>query len=392
MPAELDYLADGTAAFVSTETAWHREGTILEDGISYDQAIEHGGLDWEVEKVPHYIKRVREVPQEPLVVAPGYVVQRPPLTEEVMVQSEDAYSVVRNDREGSEAVIGTVGDVWKPLQNHDAFSILRPMVDDGSVKIETAGVLRGGKQVWMLVQFNLQRIIAQAEQTLSAMEDVDERFAMQGLYDLILETAPFALFSNDFTGSAMARIMETWVRVVCANTFSVAMAKQRGISVAVSHTSNVVEDYAKGAKVLLEGIATRYVDLAETRAIMKNTILPEDISLSTSPFRRLVLDAAVPILHLERKIQRREDSGHTRAALDRAHGRRAEITKLWTRGLGHQGDHSAWEAWQGAIQYFDHESELKGKDSSRVASLYDGSLSKIKNQIGRNLVTYTLDG
>ena len=60
--------------------------------------------------------------------------------------------------------------------------------------------------------------------------------------------------------------------------------------------------------------------------------------------------------------------------------------------LGHQGDHSAWEAWQGAIQYFDHESELKGKDSSRVASLYDGSFSKIKNQIGRNLVTYTLDG
>ena len=387
MPAELDYIADGRAAFVSTRSAWHREGTILADGISYDQAIEHGGLDWEVEKVPHYVKRIREVPQA-RVAWPG--VARPPINEEFMVQSQDAYSVVRNDREGPEAIIGTVGDVWKPLQNHDAFSILRPMVDDGAVKIETAGVLRGGKQVWMLVQFNLQRIIAQAEEALSAMEDVDERSAMQGLYDLIVETAPFALFSNDFTGSAMARIMETWVRVVCANTYTMAVANQKGISVAVSHTSNVVEDYTNGAKVLLDGIATRYVGLAETRALMKRSILPEDISLSTSPFRKLVLDAAFPILHLERKVQRREDSGHTRAALDKAHGKRAEITRLWTRGLGHEGDYSAWEAWQGAIQYFDHESELKSKGSSRVASLYDGSLSKIKNQIGRNLVSYTL--
>ena len=57
MPAELDYLADGTAAFVSTETAWHREGTILPDGITYDEAIKHGGLDWEVEKVPHFVKQ-----------------------------------------------------------------------------------------------------------------------------------------------------------------------------------------------------------------------------------------------------------------------------------------------------------------------------------------------
>ena len=387
MPAELDYIADGIAAFVSTRTAWHREGTILVDGISYDQAIEHGGLDWEVEKVPHYIKRIREVSQEP---HPWPGVARPPINKEFMVQSQDAYSVVRNDREGPEAIIGTVGDVWKPLQNHDAFSILRPMVDDGSVKIETAGVLRGGKQVWMLVQFNLQRIIAQAEEALSAMEGVDERSAMQGLYDLIVETAPFALFSNDFTGSAMARIMETWVRVVCANTYTMAVANQKGISVAVSHTSNVVEDYTNGAKVLLDGIATRYVGLAETRALMKRSILPEDISLSTSPFRKLVLDAAFPILHLERKVQRREDSGHTRAALDKAHGKRAEITRLWTRGLGHEGDYSAWEAWQGAIQYFDHESELKSAGSSRVESLYDGSLGKIKNQIGRNLVSYTL--
>ena len=376
MPAELDYLADGTAAFVSTETAWHREGTILPDGITYDEAIEHGGLSWEVEKVPHYVKEMRRARLPGWGPSVGYV------------KSPDSYSVVRKDRDGPEAVIGTVGEVWKPLQNHEAFGILRPMVDEGSVKIETAGVLRGGKQVWMLVQFNLQQIISHAENTLAAMDDVDEKSAMQGLYDLIKETAPFAMFSNDFTGSAMARIMETWVRVVCANTFSMAVGNQKGISVAVSHTSNVVEDYAKGAKVLLEGIGTRYAGLAETRAIMKRTILSEDIAFSSSPFRHLVLDAAFPILHLERKVQRREDSGHTRAALDKAHARRAAITERWTQGRGHTGDHSAWEAWQGAIQYFDHESALKNKNSSRVTSLYDGSLSRIKSQIGRNLVAY----
>jgi len=376
MSANLDRLANGMAAFVSRiQTAWHREGTVFDRAPSYEEAMEHGGLDWEVEKVPHYVHLERVGRMDYL---PYDTIQK------VEVESKDSFSVVRTDRD---EVIGTVGHVWKPLQNRTAFGMLEPLLDQGYAQIETAGSLNGGQQVWMLVQFNLENIVRHAEEALSKLE-IGEDAGMAALYDLIEETAPFALFSNDHGGKAKARIMETWVRVVCSNTFRMALGKaEQGINVEVSHTSNVVQDYTDGAKVLLGGIASRYVSLAETRAMMERTVLPSDISYATSPFRSLVLDTAVPILHLEKKVQRREDSGQTRAALDRAHDKRAEITRLWTRGDGHSGSHSAWEAFQGLVQWTDHD-DAATRGDTRVASLYSGSLAEVKNRVGRQLLAY----
>lgn len=369
----LDRLANGVAAFVGTVTAWHKQGTVLEDGISYLEAIEHGGLGFEVSKAPNYIKGIN---QEDFPWDVDYV------------EVPDSFSVVRSDRTGSDSVIGTVGRVWEPLQNRDAFGVLETMVDDGTIKIETAGCLRGGGQVWMLVQFDKSKILAQAEEFLAARPDIDRDSALKTLYGLVEEIAPFALVTNDHTGGAMARIFETWVRVVCANTMEAADRSQKGLALAVSHTSNVTENYKLGAAKIFTSMVKRYAEFAGTRDLLKQTILPSDIGYSTSPFREHVLDVAVPVFQLEEKIRRREGTGHTVAALDKAHDKRAEITRLWTQGMGHAGDHSAWEAWQGVIQYFDHESPLKGENTSRIASLYNGSLGKIKSRIGFGLAAY----
>mgnify|MGYP003136886858 FL=1 len=373
----LDRLASGVAAFVGTVTAWHKQGTVLEDGISYLEAIEHGGLDFEVSKAQNFVKVEREGwVQGEWLSAPGYV------------EATNSFSVVRSDRTGSDSIIGTVGRVWEPLQNRHAFGVLETMVDNGTIKIETAGCLRGGGQVWMLVQFNKNKILAEAQEWLARHPDVDTEAALATLHELVEEVAPFALVTNDHTGGAMARIFETWVRVVCANTMEAAERGQKGLSLAVSHTSNVTENYKVGAAKIFTSMARRYAEFAGTRDLLKKTILPSDIGYSTSPFRQHVLDVAVPVHQLEEKIRRREGTGHTVAALDRAHDKRGEITRLWTQGMGHTGDYSAWEAWQGVVQYYDHDSELKSADSSRIASLYNGSLGKIKSRIGSSLVGY----
>ena len=369
MSHELDFLENGLAAFVGTKTPWHKQGTVLPDGISYPEAIEFGGLGFEVSKTQNYIR----IPSQ-------YLTTYTPAT--------NSFSVVRSDRDGEGSVIGTVGRVWEPLQNRDAFGVLESMVDDGTIKIETAGCLRGGGQVWMLVQFDKNKILAQAEGWLAAHADVNRDEALVTLHELVKEVAPFALVTNDHSGGAMARIFETWVRVVCANTMEAAEQSQKGLSLAVSHTSNVTSNYRDGAAKIFVSMARRYAQFAGTRDMLKRTILPSDIGYSTSPFREHVLDVAVPVHQLEEKIRRREGTGHTVAALDRAHDKRGEITRLWTQGIGHTGDHSAWEAWQGVVQYVDHEAPLKGEGASRIASLYSGSLGKIKSRIGIGLLTY----
>ena len=385
MAHELDVLANGELAYVGVESAWHKEGTVIPDGISYNQAIEHGGLDFEVNKVQNYIKSYSK-PDSWLDPHDEFWA---PESHAVYVEAPNSFSVVRSDRTGKDSIIGNVGRVWQPLQNRDGFGVLEPLVDDGILRIETAGSLRGGSQVWMLVQFDKQRILAQAEEWLAKNPNIDRNTAMATLHELIGEVSPFALVTNDHSGKAMARIFETWVRVVCANTMQQAFdSDQEGLSLAVSHTSNVTSNFKEGSRIIFQNMAQRYAEFAGQRDLLKKTRLPSDITYSTSPFRKFVLDACVPVFQLEEKIRRREGTGHTRSALDRAHQKRAEITRLWTSGKGHTGDHSAWEAWQGVIQYYDHESKLKSKNSSRIDSLYGGSLGQIKKKVGFNLATY----
>ena len=57
MAHELDRLSDGTAAVFSVrDTPWHREGTVLHDAPSLEQALRLGGLDFEVEGRPLFTR------------------------------------------------------------------------------------------------------------------------------------------------------------------------------------------------------------------------------------------------------------------------------------------------------------------------------------------------
>lgn len=362
MAHELDY-SDSMgrhAMFSVKETPWHRLGIVLEDSPDVDSALRLGGLDFEVEKVPHFIR---------LDGLDGAVEYK---------RSGDAFSIVRRDRQ---EVIGTVGSTYEPLQQETAFGVLRPVVDQGLATIETAGVLRGGKQVWMLARFNLGEIVRRAI----------EQGGDPTLIELIAnEVVPYGLFTNDHSGAAKARMKETAVRVVCANTFGMAMGKaEEGTSVEITHGKNIEELYRTAANMMLSGVAQRYAQLARARALLETTDLR---GMEERPFRRLVLDPTVPIRHLERKVQRREDTVRTRIALDAAHGKRAEIRRLWDEGDGHTGSGSAWEAFQGLVQWTDHSSQsLNGqeeRDERRATSLYDGTLGNIKSKVARGVFAY----
>jgi hypothetical protein len=113
-------------------TPWHREGTILNQAPSLEDALRLGGLDFEVEVRPLYTR------QQPAPALPDVFTYE---------RAGDAFATVRTDRE---SVLGIVSGRYQPLQNRDAFGVLEPLLDAGLASLETGGTLRGGRDVWML--------------------------------------------------------------------------------------------------------------------------------------------------------------------------------------------------------------------------------------------------
>lgn len=62
------------------------------------------------------------------------------------------FGTIRTNKDGSQSVLGTVGGRYKVFQNGEMFSALDALVDSGEARYANAGELRGGAQIWMLLE------------------------------------------------------------------------------------------------------------------------------------------------------------------------------------------------------------------------------------------------
>lgn len=339
MAHELDRQADGTAAMFSVrKTPWHREGTLVAAAPSLDEALRVGGLDFEVEVRPLYT-RVHQYPGVPNIY--GYR------------QAANACATVRADRED---VLGIVSDRYQPLQNRDAFGVLEPLLDAGLASLETGGSLRGGRDVWMLVRFNVDSPI------------VREVFAE--------EVIPFGLISNNHAGRRKVIVQETPIRVVCANTLGIAL-NRHDRTLSVRHTASVEARTVEAARQLWAGLVERYEAAARQYRLLKAR------HLDTALFRRLVLDVAAKV---PPQLDRPGHTARQETARGRILARRSRIAQLWAEGAGHRGDRSMYEAYNAAVESIDHDAELWRVRGPRTAALLDGRLAEIKDRVLMTLV------
>ena len=101
--------------------------------------------------------------------------------------------------------------------------------------------------------------------------------------------------------------------------------------------------------------------------LMRETILTVDA------FERSVLDVLAPLPEEDAK-------GFVK---ERAIDKRVAVAGMWERGKGHGGDHSAWEAYNGAVEVLDHDDDLfplRGK-SSKLESMKDGRIASLKADV-----------
>ena len=158
--------------FSVRQVPWHGLGTIVKEAPTSADALRFAGLDWTVDQTPVYTDAGIEIP--------GYKANR---------------------RSSDNSILGIVGDRYRIVQNTEAFEFTDAIVgetENGVVKYETAGSLNGGKKIWLLAKMPTQKILD---------DDVE----------------PYMCFSNTHDGSGAIRICMTPIRVVCANTLSMAL-------------------------------------------------------------------------------------------------------------------------------------------------------------------------
>jgi len=127
MSHEIDTTTGTAAVFTAGTPPWHGLGRNVGEAVTSQQAIELAGLDWKVVQWP------------------------------ISAVSPDGWGTVAakdhvaNVRADTKSVLGIVGRKYQPFQNGEAFQFADAVVGEGLAKYETAGALRGGKRVWMLL-------------------------------------------------------------------------------------------------------------------------------------------------------------------------------------------------------------------------------------------------
>lgn len=152
---------------------WHGLGTKVDENLTPAEFQTVAGLDWNVVPVPAYA---------------DYNGQRIESGHQMLIRDID-----------SKPLTMITGD-WNPVQNSEAFEFFNEFCEAGSMKMDTAGSLKGGQWVWALAK-------------------TTETFEVFGGD----EVQSYLLFSNPHIYGRSIDIQFTPTRVVCNNTLNVAL-------------------------------------------------------------------------------------------------------------------------------------------------------------------------
>ncbi len=175
------------------ELPWHGLGTRIDEATSFEEGFQLAGLDWTVST-------------HPLFTAEGDKV--------------DARCIRRDT---DQRVLGVVGSRWHPLQNREAFDIFEPLVETGELKLHTAGSLRNGERIWVLLQ------MPHANSEIVKGDEI----------------CKFVLLSNGHDGKLAVRLGFTPIRVVCANTEALARSSEASKLIRIHHSRFVRQNCEK---------------------------------------------------------------------------------------------------------------------------------------------------
>lgn len=171
-------------------------------------------LDWEVEQRPLFFPDSNGNP----------------------VRFENRVAIVRSD---NQFPLGIVSEDYETVQNKDLLQLIDPMVQEGVLTIENMGYLNHGAKVFAQAKINQEfRVIG---------EDYKAMITLM----------------NGHTGSSSVAIGASSVRIICANTFSMAYANigerfrhSEGVNERILESQAVIDFVDRAMKKYSENVET----------------------------------------------------------------------------------------------------------------------------------------
>jgi phage/plasmid-like protein (TIGR03299 family) len=296
----------------SNQAPWHKLGEVVAGLMTAKEALEKAHLNWEVCGMP--------------VTVNGNVLPFP--SEEGRVDTWQGIT-----RKDTGACLGIMKGQYECIQNAEAFQFFDNLIGQGKAVYDTAGALRGGKQVWLLAK-------------------IDGTIKINGE-----DHRTYGLMLTSHDGSYSLQVQWVLERVVCANTLSVALKGASNVC-KIRHTPNWKNMESEAARVL--GLGEHYFkSIQECLNGLNEKLLTKE---QMADFTALLLPVAD------------ETKDNTRIK-----NIRSEISDLFTKGEGNKGA-SRWDALQAVTDYADHSMTIRGKNSSRLESSLQGAAAELKDK------------
>ena len=222
MAHELEIGANGETAFASLrEPAWHGLGTVFTEEVTTAKMLELAHLDdWNV--------RLEEI-----AIPEGFSADKT----NYFVARTNPFDKAQTD------ILGVVGERYRTLQNEDLFDFGDALLDGGG-RWETAGSIKGGRQVFGSLALERETILDP-----------------NGVSDKI---NTYLLVNTSHDGSVAIQASVTPVRVVCANTLNLALGGGVGRNRSVKQSFKIRHTQTASGKVQAArealGIANAYMD------------------------------------------------------------------------------------------------------------------------------------
>ena len=265
----------------------------------------------------------------------------------VIGQSIPMKAIIRQD---NNAVLGVVGDNYKPIQPAESFEFFDELVQEKQAHYTRGGTMPNGPFA------NGSKIFISADLTDNLIIGPDEC-----KQTVMMTTA------ND--GSGAMKVQFIVYRLVCLNGL-IAIDKKRSNSISIRHTKNYNQRFVTARTVL--GTAKRYFEEME-----KVYNMFYDSSFSDSDMKDLTLKIFPDVD--EKNNTRRKNT-------------RYQLNNLFRNGAGHENiRNTKWAALNAFAEFSDHKqgktTKNKNADVNAFNSAINGPGAKLKNQAYQELLT-----
>lgn len=258
----------------------------------------------------------------------------------------NTYATVRTNSDGSQAVLGTVGGRYKVFQNEEMFSALDMLVDSGDARYAYAGEIKGGAQVYMVLE-------------------LPNGVKIQGD-----EHKAYLVARTSHDGSTALQIAPSIHRLRCTNQINGIFSKSATYT--LKHTTNAhvrIEDIKRIIPITYEGI-----NMYET---VGNKLISETLSDTEvdNIFKKMwslpskIEGVPYSMLSTGEKKQ-----------FNRAVTSRATAKAIYRGETGTQEElyGTAYGVFQSIVEFADHYSHKA--ESTRAERILTGSADRMKNK------------